>query len=97
MLVALAVSGFTTACSATGRTVTCDQYAAEKFTDQTSTLSDLLNAHDVAPGNMVNVMGVTNAVSQFCGETASELLGGHASRNNSRPIDDAVDWNSKTW
>ena len=86
------------ACGADPTEVTCSEFAAMSYEDQNDTLDDLLSAHDLATHSTSNVVGVRKQVDSYCGTFGfSKDTGGQAKRNGSRPIDEAVDWDSKTW
>jgi hypothetical protein len=72
-------------CGNSAGDLTCQEYQAQSITDQTDTLRDLLNEHDLESGDVGNVQGVTAAVTSLC------------SSNSSATLDDATDWDSDTW
>lgn len=76
---------------------TCDEYAAQSFSEQNDTTTKLLKSHDLEPHDVGNVAGLQSALLDFCGVGASAVAGGKASRNGSSPISDAVNWDSDTW
>lgn len=76
-----------TGCGASAGQMTCSEFEQLDYNEQASTLTDLLDEHDLDPYNSGNIVGVTSSVSSFCAMT---------SNTNSR-IDEAVDWESSTW
>lgn len=93
-LAVLAALGTLTACSGAGNT-TCDQYAAKSFSDQGATARDLLGSHNLEPYSVGNTVGITKALSSFCGITG--LGNEKASKNKNTAIDKAVNWSAKNW
>lgn len=88
------------ACSSPGST-TCDQYAAMSNDKRDSTEDALLSAHDLKVLSATNKVALTQKIDQFCGVSDNVIAGmpgsDKATRNNSMPIDKAVDWSKKTW
>lgn len=79
--------------------VTCDEYAQKELAppniggqSQSTDLQHLITAHgmDVSIGLLNKVQ---SAVNEFCGRP-NPYGGNPAKRNNSRPIDEAVDWSA---
>ena len=73
-----------TACTDAGGT-TCEEFTAQSSVEQTDTLHDLLNEHDLETADYGNVQGVTQAVSSLC------------SSNPGAELDEASDWDSGYW
>lgn len=102
LAVCLLVSGFAiTGCGAGGvgqaNAVTCDEYSQKEYAPsgigaeaQTSDLLDLLEQHDL-PWSVPLLNDVQEQVNDFCGRPSPDG-GKPAKRNNSRPIDEGVDW-----
>ncbi|MGY1777108.1 hypothetical protein ACI8AV_14710 [Geodermatophilus sp. SYSU D00804] len=82
-LVLVPVAGLT-GCSSTGD-LTCGEFNAQGLVEQTETLSDLLDEHDLDTVDPGNIQGVTQAVSQLCSSDSGAVL------------DDATDWDSAYW
>ena len=80
----VAVALTLTGCSKVGG-MTCGEYTAQDFSEQTDTLRSLLREHDLEPDDIGNVQGVTRAVTSLCMSDPSAELDG------------ATDWDSDTW
>src|SRR5581483_6602569 len=92
------VFGFSACSSAPDpRKITCDDYAKSDFQQQRDIEIDLLKAHHLDSLSTQNTRGLLNALTNFCGPTLSNYQNGRAAQNGSRPIDEAVDWESKRW
>jgi len=78
-----------------GGSLTCSDYAAKSFTDQTSAVADLLRDHGLAPQDIGNVQGATRAITSYCRPSA--LQHGKALAHANKPIEDAVDWHANDW
>lgn len=74
-----------TGCSKAGN-MTCQEFNAEGIVKQGQTLDDLLSEHSLDTTSPGNMMGVSSAVSKLC-----------AGGNPSAQLNDAADWNAKTW
>lgn len=86
-----------TGCGADATKVTCAEFAAQTYDDQNKTLDGLLRAHDLEVLDMGNQGGIHKAVLNFCGQGASAITGGKATRNRDEPLDKAVDWDAEQW
>lgn len=85
-LVLAATAAFMLAgCSKAGN-MTCQDFNAEGIAKQGQTLDDLLSEHGLDTTSSDNILGVTGAVSRLC-----------ASGNPSAHLNDAANWDSKTW
>ncbi|BCI83410.1 hypothetical protein MTY66_50350 [Mycolicibacterium sp. TY66] len=80
------------------RSVTCDEYAQKEYApariggeSQSTDISELLDSHKLPQFDLKLNSKVKSAVEKFCGKP-SPKGGQPAKRNNSRPINDAVDW-----
>lgn len=87
-------------CSNPGAT-TCDQYAAMSNKDRQSTERGLLSAHHLEQLSVSNSVGLTQDIDAFC-RVLDNIIPGlpgstAATKNNSMPIDKAVDWSKSTW
>lgn len=87
-------ASLTISCGATGA-LTCSEYAAQTFTEQTDTIQALLTERRLEPNDVGNTLGASAAVNAFCGTPG--LGSTDATRNVDRPIEEAVDWDSPTW
>lgn len=88
------------ACSSAGST-TCDQYASMSSDKRDSTEDALLSSHNLKTLSVTNKVALTQKIDDFCGVRDNVIAGmpgsDKATRNNSAPIDKAVDWSRKTW
>ncbi|MEU0538284.1 hypothetical protein [Nocardia sp. NPDC005978] len=85
-------------CGKDPKDVTCSEFAAMSYEEQNDTLDDLLSDHDLETLSTSNTIGVRKEVDSFCGTFGfSSETGGKAKRNSSESIDEAVDWDSRTW
>lgn len=76
-----------TGCSS-AKSTTCEEFAKQSSTDQSSTIMDLIKANDLDPtSNMMGLVGVEQDVIQYCG-----AYGGTATKNSSSSINSAVNW-----
>lgn len=97
VVAALLLAGLAAGCSDPGAT-TCEEYGALSYNERDKVLKDLLVAHRLEPHHVGNNLGLMQSVDTFCGTYTSVLTTDHApTQNLSRPIDDAVDWDSETW
>lgn len=99
VLTATVVTLSLTACSSAGGT-SCNEYAAMDMNERISLERDLMSSKDLDPNDQGNVIGLRNALNNFCGTTGLRALRGEpeeASRNNSTPIEEAVDWDASYW
>ena len=82
--------------------MTCDQYMQQPYAPgapggkaRTSTILDLLQAHNLNQLSIPLGTKVERAIDSYCGD--SNPAGGvNAQRNNDQPIDNAVDWSTIT-
>lgn len=95
ILIGMTAAVLLSGCNGAGST-TCDQYAAQSFTDRQSTERALLAAHDLDQASIGNTMGLLNTLNSYCGVSG---LGNEtrAGQNGSSPLDKAVDWSAKNW
>ncbi|WP_024285980.1 hypothetical protein [Cellulomonas sp. KRMCY2] len=69
--------------------LTCAEYGALSPGEQAEVTMDLLAAHDLEPTDTGNILGVTQAIVDFCGPFSSE--------NPEGRLEDVTDWDSGTW
>ncbi|MBT8162571.1 MULTISPECIES: hypothetical protein [Arthrobacter] len=93
-IVGIAAALILSGCNGAGST-TCDQYAAQSFSQRQSTERDLLTAHDLDQNSVGNTLGLLNALNSYCG--VSGLGSEKAGQNGSSTLDNAVDWSAKNW
>lgn len=72
-------------CSSAGDT-TCSEFYDMNGDEQVDVLQDLLDEHDLVSYDPGNLLGVTEAVYEYC-----------ATSSGSATLEDAVDWNSPYW
>lgn len=89
-----AVFATVTGCSSSG-SITCDEYAAQSFDEKGETIRSLLVEHRLESNDVGNTVGASSTVDGFCGTIA--IQSGKATRNESIPIEQAIDWDSPTW
>ena len=91
----LVAAALLSGCSGTPST-TCDQYAAQSFSQRQETEKALLDAHHLDKYSVANTVGIVQALSTYCGVGG---IGGEpkAGKNGSSPLDNAVDWASEKW
>lgn len=94
-LCGLIASGVLAGCSNPGA-LTCDEYAAQPFSERKKIEKSLLEAHNLETLNLDNTLGLQQALSKFCG-VYSFKGSDKAGANGSSPIDKAVNWSSKKW
>lgn len=82
-----------------GSEVTCDEYAQKELAppnigreSQSTDIMDMLRERDL-PVSIDMMNEVQSAVNKFCGKP-SPKGDDSAKRNNSRPISEAVDWDT---
>lgn len=90
-LVVLMASYALTGCT-DAPSMTCQEYGEVPVGERGAVLGELLRKHDLEWKNHGNIVGVTTAVSEFCGSMAHR-----SSQNLDRSIDEAHDWTSDTW
>jgi hypothetical protein len=95
LLLALGASGTLAGCSDPGA-ITCDEYAAQPFSERKKTEKALLEAHNLETLNLNNTLGLQTALSNFCGVYGFQGMD-KARSNGSKPIDTAVNWASNKW
>lgn len=79
---------------------TCDEYAAMTYNERSDLDESLLKAHGLDPNSISNIAGLNDAIAEFCGSHMGGVLVGQedtATRNNSEPLENAVDWESDSW
>lgn len=69
--------------------LTCAEFGELSSGEQTEATMDLLAAHDLEPTDTGNILGVTQAIVDFCGPFSSENPDGR--------LEDVTDWDSGTW
>ncbi|OOP59411.1 hypothetical protein BMF89_20460 [Arthrobacter sp. SRS-W-1-2016] len=91
----LVAAALLSGCSNAGST-TCDQYAAQSFSQRQDTEQALLAAHGLDKYSIANTVGIVKALSNYCGVGG---LGGEpkAGKNGGSQLDQAVDWTSTKW
>ncbi|MGJ3191240.1 hypothetical protein [Paenarthrobacter sp. FR1] len=82
-------------CSDPGAT-TCDEYAALSYSERQKTEKALLEAHNLETRNLDNMLGLSEALSKYCG--VYSFKGNDKARSNgSATLEKAVNWSSKKW
>lgn len=82
-------------CSDPGAT-TCDEYAALSRGERQKTEKALLEAHNLETRNLDNMLGLSEALSNYCG--VNSLKGNDKARSNgSNSLEKAVNWSAKKW
>ncbi|WP_416417172.1 hypothetical protein [Paenarthrobacter aromaticivorans] len=94
-LFALIASGVLVGCSNPGA-LTCDEYAAQTFSERKKIEKSLLEAHNLETLDLDNMLGLQQALSKYCG-VYSFQGSDKAGSNGSSSIDKAVKWSSKRW
>lgn len=89
---ALVLAAMATGCSSPG-TITCQEYGEMSSNERVSTERSLLKSHKLDPNNFDNVIGVSDALRNFCGVSFNS----GATSNMDMPLDEATDWDSKYW
>lgn len=77
--------------------VSCKEWANSDSHARQQIERNLLKAHDLEKNSVGNVTGLYSALMDFCGYPDVIQKTGKGLKNGSRPIEEAVDWNSRTW
>lgn len=89
----LAMAATLSGCGSSVTKMTCEEYGKLSIEKRDDVHEKLLKAHDLDPDNADNAIGLSDNLSSFCGTYGFS----EATQNLSRPIDDAVNWDSDTW
>lgn len=89
---AVVVVGASVAGCSKASSTTCDQYAAQSFGDQTTTVVTMIQEHNLDPTSSVwGTAQIGVDVDQYCGIVYGSTK---ATQNNSNSIENAVNWSA---
>jgi len=93
VLAVVTVSAMMSGCaSSKASSTTCDQYAAQGFGDQTTTVENMIKEHGFDPtSSIMGTAQISNDVDQYCGVWYGS---NKATQNNSNKIENAIDWST---